>query len=211
MFKNCFEWLYPAPTIMECMQSLKDVERTLTIMDEKYTKDIANLRDELKRDIRSGQPKRHCMCKLRRIKLFEKNHQGYQMRLEACISKRLQLESLQVTRQHVDAIKQTTRTFKQYLRENDISKITEIQDSVNDMIEQAMEIQEVLGEESPLLVDDADLEEEFEKLLVETERNPRAPEVVELIALPVVTNTSTSPRNHDIEDDDRTRLLSTAG
>ena len=71
MFKSCMEWLYPPPSVMECVQSLKSVERTLTMMNDKYAFQIDELRRKLSQDIRDQRPKRHCMCTLRRIKLFE--------------------------------------------------------------------------------------------------------------------------------------------
>ena len=196
---------------MECVQSLKSVERTLTMMNDKYAFQIDELRRKLSQDIRDQRPKRHCMCTLRRIKLFEHHKEGFEKRLEACMSKRLQLESLQVTREHVQAVKQTTKTFKRFVKEHDINKIEQLQESVSDMIDQAMEIQEALGEESPLLMGDDDLEAEFQQLLIETENSPERRASVPLIVPPPVTNTSISPPTRDTARDDTSHRVSIVG
>lgn len=211
MFGSCWNWLFPPPTVMECIQSLKNVESSLQALYNKYDADILEKRSELKAKMRRKDSKSSCMASLRFIKLLESHRDGFQRRLEACVSKRLQLESLQVTALHVDAVKQTTRTFKKFLKENDISKIEKLQDSVQDMIEQAMEINETLGEESPLLVDMDDVEAEYQAMLMDTIPNIPATHVeVPINVPPVATSTSTSQPIPNIEPANTRRKVSTA-
>ena len=79
-----------------------------------------------------------------------------------CMNKRYQLESLNVTKMHIKAVKTTTQTYKQFLNEHDIEKIESLQETLTEMIEDACEINETLSTELPnICIDDSEIEEEY--------------------------------------------------
>ena len=67
---------------------------------------------------------------------------------------------------HIDAVKQTSQTFRVFLNNNDVDKVAKMQDTLCGMIEDACEINEVLNETN-VDMDESEIEEEYEALYAE--------------------------------------------
>ena len=150
-------------TVSESIQTLKRVENVIQQTIDKNNEVVKQERILLKNQLRTHS-KASNLQRLKKIKMMEQHILSYLKRLNACVEKRLQLESLHISYQHIEAVKVTSYTFKKYLKANDIEKIEALHESVTDMIQNVMEIQETLSEEHQPLVED-DLEAELNALI----------------------------------------------
>jgi len=155
-------WRPKVTPVIECIQELQKVEKTLQNLIDKYSKQI---REQTRMARVKMYSKPDAMQHIRTIKIIKMHKQKMVDRLTNCISKRYQLESLNVTKMHIEAVKHTTSTFQQFLQQNDVDRVAKLQDTLADMIEDACEINEVL--QQPIGSDDIDeseLEDEYESL-----------------------------------------------
>lgn len=153
-------WTSQTAPIIECIQQLQRVEKTLQNLINKYAKQIKEQQTMARSKM---YDKTECIQHIRKIKLIQYHRENLDKRLTNCMAKRYQLESLNVTKMHIDAVKQTSHTFSIFLNNNDVEKVARIQDTLSGMIEDACEINEVLNE-STIDVDDSEIEEEYETL-----------------------------------------------
>lgn len=155
-------WKPKVAPVVECIQELQRVEKTLQNLIDKYSKQIK----EQKRMARNKMyNKPDAMHHIRTIRIIRAHKQKMNARLTNCIAKRYQLESLNVTKMHIEAVKLTTNTFHNFLQHNDVERVAQLQDTLSDMIEDACEINDVL--QQPLSadnIDEDDLEAEYESL-----------------------------------------------
>jgi len=155
-------WQPKVTPVIECIQELQKVERTLQNLIDKYSKQILE-QTRMARAKMYNKP--DAMQHIRTIKIIRMHKQRMVDRLTNCIAKRYQLESLNVTKMHIEAVKHTTSTFHQFLQQHDVDRVARLQDTLTDMIEDACEINNVL--QQPLGTDDIDeseLEDEYESL-----------------------------------------------
>lgn len=168
---NCF-FGGDAHQIVEAVQQLQTVENTLTTLINKYNKQIVSERQLARRKLNN---KTEAMHHVKKSQIIRHHKQKLEHRLEACMHKRLQLESLNVTKMHLKAVKQTAKTFKQFLNENDIEKVEQLQDALSGMISDACEINETLQTDS-FEVDEDEILQEYENMC----------ETIQLADLPTV-------------------------
>ena len=168
-------WTPKVTPVIECIQELQKVEKTLQNLIDKYTKQI---REQTRMARAKMYNKPDAMQHIRTIKIIKMHKQKMVDRLASCIAKRYQLESLNVTKMHIEAVKQTTYTFERFLEHNDIDRVARLQDTLTEMIEDACEINDVL--QQPLTtdtIDEDELEDEYETLCNEVQLPslPQAP------------------------------------
>ena len=86
-----------------------------------------------------------------------KHHKGnLENRLEACMSRRYHLESLNVTKMHIKAIQTTSAAFRHFLKRHDVEKVAEIKDTLEEMIEERKE--SLLGDLTKVRAQGSELE-----------------------------------------------------
>jgi hypothetical protein len=156
-------WTSQTAPVIECIQQLQRVEKTLQNLINKYTKQIKEQKTMARGKM---YDKTECLQHIRKIKLIQHHKENLNKRLTNCMSKRYQLESLNVTKMHIDAVQQTSQTFRIFLNNNEVDKVAKMQDTLCGMIEDACEINEVLNE-STVDVDESEIEEEYETLCSE--------------------------------------------
>jgi hypothetical protein len=166
-------WTPKVTPVIECIQELQKVEKTLQNLIDKYTKQI---REQTRMARAKMYNKPDAMQHIRTIKIIKMHKQKMVDRLTSCIAKRYQLESLNVTKMHIEAVKHTTHTFERFLEHNDVDRVARLQDTLTEMIEDACEINDVL--QQPLTtdtIDEDELENEYEALCNEVQL-PSLPE-----------------------------------
>jgi|TARA_B110000091_G_scaffold212954_1_gene260945 charged multivesicular body protein 4 len=168
-------WQPKATPVIECIQELQRVEKTLQNLIDKYSKQI---QDQTRMARVKMYNKPDAMQHIRTIQIIRLHKQRMVDRLTNCIAKRYQLESLNVTKMHIEAVKNTSSTFRQFLQQNDVDRVSRLQDTLAEMIDDACEINDVL--QQPLGSDDIDedeLEGEYEALCNEIQipNMPEAP------------------------------------
>jgi hypothetical protein len=108
---------------------------------------------------------------MRTIHIIRHHKEQLEKRMTACLSKRYQLESLNVTQMHLQAIQTTSATFEQFLKENDIDRVSQIQDTLTEMIEDACEITEIVST-IPLDIDEDDIENDYNEMVAGLQSAP---------------------------------------
>lgn len=156
--------------VIDCIQQLQQVEVTLGHLVDKYERQIREHQLEARSKM-NWKP--DCMRHVRSIRVIRHHKAQLEKRLTACMSKRYQLEALNVTKMHLNAIKNTSSTFEHFLKENQVERVTAIQDTLTEMIEDACEINEVISQE-PLDIDDDDIEDDYNSMVAELQF-PTAP------------------------------------
>ena len=165
-------WKHKTTQVVECIQQMQQVEKTLNLLIDKYDNQIKEEQQLARRKLRK---KNECMRHVRSIHVIRHHKKKLEVRLTACMDKRYYLESLTVTKMHIEAVKTTSRTFRHFLKENDIEKVEQLQETLTDMISDACEINDSLSTETgPWEVDDDDIEEEYSQLCSEIQL-PEAP------------------------------------
>ena len=155
-----------AVQIIESIQSLHHVEQTLQALIDKYQKQIDEQRNKAKQKMKS---KTESTRYIKRLLLIRRHQQQLENRMLSLLNKRYTLESLNVTKMHLSAIKMTTTTFKHFLKSNDIDKVCDMQETLTEMITDACEITEVIcSTDSIEGIDDDEIEKEYLKMVEET-------------------------------------------
>ena len=147
--------------VVECVQELHRVETTLGHLVDKYEQQIQEQRREARAKMNN---KSNCLRHMRTIHIIRHHKEQLEKRMTACLSKRYQLESLNVTQMHLQAIQTTSATFEHFLKENDIDRVSQIQDTLTEMIEDACEITEIVST-VPLDIDEDDIENDYNAMV----------------------------------------------
>jgi len=154
-----------AVQIIESIQSLHNVEQTLQALIDKYQKQINEQKSMAKQKMKS---KSESLRHVKRILLIRRYQQQLENRMLSLLNKRYTLESLNVTKMHLNAIKQTSTTFKHFLKANDIDKVVDMQETLTEMITDACDINEVISSTDSIEgIDEADIENEYLKMVEE--------------------------------------------
>tara|TARA_B100000780_G_scaffold275026_2_gene240952 strand:- start:1837 stop:2415 length:579 start_codon:yes stop_codon:yes gene_type:complete len=155
-------WSPIVTPVIECIQELQRVEKTLQHLVDKYDKQI---REQTLMTRKKLYRKSDALHHIRTIKIIQIHKEKLMQRLTSCIAKRYQLESLNVTKMHIEAVKHTSSTFHRFLQQNDVDRVAQLQETLSEMIEDACEISEVL--QQPIgtdTIDEDELEAEYELL-----------------------------------------------
>jgi hypothetical protein len=165
-------WPKNTNQVVECIQQMQQVENTLARLIDKYEMQIAQQKLQARRKLNR---KDDCIRHVKTIHIIRHHKQKLENRLTACLNKRYHLESLNVTKMHIDAVKTTSKTFQHFLKQNDIQKVEELQETLTEMIDDACEINETLTtDNSHFAVDDSEIEDEYNLLCSEIQL-PEAP------------------------------------
>lgn len=151
----------PVTQVVECVQELQRVETTLGHLIDKYERQI---QEQMGKARTKMNDKTSCMCLVRTIHIIRHHKEQLENRRTACLSKRYQLESLNVTQMHIKAIQTTSATFEHFLKENDIDRVAQIQDTLTEMIEDACEITDIVST-TPVDIDDDEIERDYNAMV----------------------------------------------
>ena len=148
MFCGCIKDIFcPEFSIQDSIIQLNNVLELLTELDNKYEKEIDIKRTEIKNLCKKTNNKNtKKLFLIKTIKLIEHQRYSIQKRMIACQSKQYQLESLNIAKIQINALKTSSHTFKKFMKDNDINKIEKLQDDFSDLIEQVIEINDIIKE-----------------------------------------------------------------
>lgn len=167
MFCGCIKDIFcPEFSIQDSIVQLNNVIDLLTELDNKYERDIEEKRLEIKELCKLKQNnKNKKLFLIKTIKLIEFHRHSIQKRMISCQSKQYHLESLNIAKIQLNALKTTSKTFKKFMKENDVNKIEQLQESFSEMIEGVMEIDDIILEDTNhITFDDIDLETELQRI-----------------------------------------------
>jgi len=171
-------WTSKSRNTHKCLQHLNQVDRLLNEMLAKYGREMASLTEEIRSDIAYRRPKHQILRKLRKKKILMYYISQCERRTESIVGKRYALEQLELTAMQIEAMKSSTTVLKKFTKTHNITKLEELQSTMEDLQADVMDIDELLSTDT-MSIDEDELEEELKKL-------SEQPHIVSTIAFPTV-------------------------
>ena len=168
MFCGCIKDIFcPEFSIQDSIIQLNNVLNLLDELDQKYDREIEHRRTEIKNLCKTKQNnKSKKIFLIKTIKIIENQRVSIQKRMIACQSKQYQLESLNISKMQLSALKTSSQTFRKFIKENDVNKIEKLQDDFAEMVEQVMEMGDIIKEDPTISIslDDIDIDYELKRI-----------------------------------------------
>lgn len=178
-------WTSRSRNTHKCLQHLGQVDRLLQEMLGKYGRELSALKEDIRSDVAYHRPKHRILSKLRKKKILEHYILQCEKRTESIAGKRYALEQLELTAMQIEAMKSTTFVLKKFTKTHNISKLEELQSTMEDLQADVMDIDELLSQET-MSIDEDELEDELKAL-------SEQPQIVSTIAFPTVPEDEREP------------------
>lgn len=134
-------------------------------MIKKYQRQYDELDAAIKQGLREKEEKQMLMHKLRRKKVVLHYINICHKKIDALVQKKYQIEQLNITKHQLDAMRTSVQVFKQFTKENSLEKIETLQESMVELTEQILDVNDTLNEAAPLIdFDEDELEAELDDL-----------------------------------------------
>jgi hypothetical protein len=133
-------------------------------MISKYERQEEEITENIKTRLADGVAKKKLVNAMRRKKVVQHYIDICSKRVESIVAKRYAMEQLTITKMQIDAMKDTSVVFKQFTRLHDVDKVEEMNETLQELTEQVMDINNVF-ENDTLVFDDDELEAELNSLV----------------------------------------------
>ena len=178
-------------TGIKCLENLKTIDSLLQEMISKYDRQRQRLDDSIREGLRRNEDKSTLLQKLKQKKIVVHYMNQCRKRINQVMEKQYAVEQLNLTAMQIAALQETASVFQTFNKKHNIEKIEQLQETMSELTDQVMDINETLGSE-PLL-DDFD-EDELLKELESLEPEP-AKQIVSFVDVPLempkIENTGT--------------------
>lgn len=151
-------------TSIKCLFELRRVSQLVQQLEDKYRKQRTILNQEIHHGLRSKEDKNILINKLKRKKILEHYMGICQKRREVLMNKEYAVEQLNITAMQIDALKKTVSVFQHFNKHNNIDKIEELQDTLQELTDNVTDIDGLLQSQPMLEFDQDELEKELESL-----------------------------------------------
>lgn len=150
-------------------------------MVNKYDRQRQRLDDSIRDGLRRNEEKSVLIQKLKQKKIVIHYMNQCRQRINQVMEKQYAVEQLNLTAMQIEALQQTASVFQTFNKKHNIDKIEQLQETMSELTDQVMDINETLGSE-PLLddMDDDELLKELEMITIE-----KNPEVVGFVEVPL--------------------------
>ena len=151
----------------EAVLRLKEVGNLLRLQISKYDGDLNLAIKTCKLSISRKESRTNQIYYLKRKKLIEHHMASATKRLLAIDQQILTLEGIKMSALHLETVRFTTTTMKKYMKQQDISKVEDLMESLGEYIADATDISNIISEDinpQDLDYDDESLEKELEEL-----------------------------------------------
>tara|TARA_B100001063_G_scaffold237229_1_gene257942 strand:- start:189 stop:785 length:597 start_codon:yes stop_codon:yes gene_type:complete len=172
-----------------CIQRLDGIEQLVTEMKVKYTRQVQDITDKIRFEVRSNNNKNTLLSYMRRRKLIMHYMSECDKKIDAIANKKYALEQLAITTMHIEALRSSRDIFKTFNKVNSIEKIEELTEQVSELQADIMEVDSILSQET--------VEYDEDELLEELQVICHQPQVV-----------ATFPVLPDVAESTRTPLIS---
>ncbi len=176
---------------IKCLENLKTIDSLLQEMISKYDRQRQRLDDSIREGLRRNEDKSTLLQKLKQKKIVVHYMNQCRKRINQVMEKQYAVEQLNLTAMQIAALQETASVFQTFNKKHNIEKIEQLQETMSELTDQVMDINETLGSE-PLL-DDFD-EDELLKELESLEPEP-AKQIVSFVDVPLempkIENTGT--------------------
>lgn len=136
-------------------------------MVNKYDRQRVKLEDDIKDGLRRKEDRSVLLQKLKQKKIVVHYMGKTRDRINTIMQKRYAIEQLNLTRMQLEALRHTAGVFKDFNKNNDISKIEQLNDTMQELSEQVLDINETLGSEPLIDIDEDELMNELNSFEVE--------------------------------------------
>jgi len=169
MLRRLMDCMRPPVTVdlEEAVLRLKEVGSLLRQQISKYDGDLNLAIKTCKLSIARKESKTNQIYYLKRKKLIEHHMASATKRLLAIDQQILTLEGIKMSALHLETVRFTTTTMKKYMKQQDISKVEDLMESLGEYIADATDISNIISEDinpQDLDYDDESLEKELEEL-----------------------------------------------
>tara|TARA_B100000405_G_scaffold218326_1_gene154644 strand:- start:400 stop:1011 length:612 start_codon:yes stop_codon:yes gene_type:complete len=169
MLRRVLDCIRPPVTVdlEEAVLRLKEVGNLLRQQISKYDGDLNLAIKTTKLSIVRKESKTNQIYYLKRKKLIEHHLASATKRLLAIDQQILTLEGIKMSALHLETVRFTTTTMKKYMKQQDISKVEDLMESLGEYIADATDISNIISEDinpQGLDYDDDSLEKELEEL-----------------------------------------------
>lgn len=113
-------------------------------MLSKYIRQIEEIEADVKHGLKRGYNKNILINKLRKKKIISHNITQCEQKINVLIQKQYQLEQLNITIMQIDALRDTTKLMKNFTKTNKIEKIEQLTDTMSELQDNIMDINEQL-------------------------------------------------------------------
>ena len=114
-------------------------------MLSKYRRQVADIEADVKHGLKRGYNKQSLITKLRRKKIITHHITQCEQKIDVLVQKQYQLEQLNITIMQIDALRDTTKIMKNFTKTNNIEKIEQLTDTMNELQDNIMDINESLN------------------------------------------------------------------
>lgn len=165
---------------IKCLADLREIDSLLQEMVKKYDRQRQHLDDSIREGLRRNEDKSTLVQKLRQKKIVIHYMGQCRQRINQVMQKQYAVEQLNLTAMQIEALQRTASVFKTFNKKHSLEKIEELQETMTELTEQVMDINQTLGSE-PLLddMDEEDLWKELES--IDTEIKP----IVDIVDVPL--------------------------
>ncbi|CAO3613069.1 unnamed protein product [Mucor hiemalis] len=159
----------PKPTLNDAISNTDVRVDAVEVKVKKLDAELTRYRDQLKK-MRDGPAKKFVQQKALRVlkqkKLYEAQRDNLQQQSFNMEQAQMTTENLRNVMATVDAMQTANKEMKKQYKNVNINKIDQLQDEMEDLMEQANEVQETLGRSYNLPddIDEDDLEAELDAL-----------------------------------------------
>jgi len=158
----------------KCLEELNNIDSLLKEMVGKYDRQREKLDDDIKTGLRRKEDKAVLLQKLKQKKIVIHYMGKCRDRINTIMQKKYAIEQLNLTAMQIQALRHTTSVFKDFNKRNDMDKIEQLNDTMQELTEQVMDINETLGSEPLIDIDEEELLAELNSFELEEDRNPMA-------------------------------------
>ena len=141
-------------------------------MLNKYERQRERLDDDIKRGLRRNEDKVVLLQKLKQKKIVIHYMGKCRDRINTIMQKKYAIEQLNLTAMQIEALRHTASIFKDFNKRNDMDKIEQLNDTMQELTEQVMDINETLGSEPLIDIDEDELWAELNSFELEEDKNP---------------------------------------
>ncbi|KAI8075956.1 Snf7-domain-containing protein [Gilbertella persicaria] len=200
----------PKPTLNDAIANTDVRVDAVEVKIKKLDAELTRYRDQLKK-MREGPAKKNVQQKALRVlkqkKLYEAQRDNLQQQSFNMEQAQMTTENLRNVMATVDAMQVANKEMKKQYKNVNLDKIDQLQDEMEDLMEQANEVQETLGRSYNLPddIDEDDLEAELDALGDELEfEEEDVPSYLQEddIELPKTSETDPSKAQHDVKLDE---------
>ena len=159
----------PKPNLTDAISSVDSRGESIEKKVAKLDQELAKYKDQMskmKNGSAKNMVKQRALKVLKQKKLYENQLEGLRSQSFNMEQSNFAIQTMKDTKTTVDAMKAGVKEMKKEYKKIDISKIEDVQDDMEDMLELANEVQDTLGRSYGLGddIDEADLEAELDAL-----------------------------------------------